>query len=180
MTEGPRSVVRAVRIFGLEGLGQETRRAAEDAMVLTDGLFSIAGHRENKARLLQTVRGAGHARAQLIAQVDAFPEEQAVDLTYVLVPGPVCVFGALRFEGVESIQEGFLRSRIDIARPSDHRRRRAGDSTALWFACAARGTSAPVSAGAAAAQKKWVGRGVGRRARGRGARDRGTRGCGEP
>ena len=60
------------------------------------------------------MRGAGHARAQLIAQVDAFPEEQAVDLTYILVPGPICVFGELRFEGVQSIQEGFLRARIDI------------------------------------------------------------------
>ncbi|HJN73735.1 MAG TPA: BamA/TamA family outer membrane protein [Myxococcota bacterium] len=56
----------------------------------------------------------GYARAVATVEVEARPEEHAVDLLLEVKTGEICMFGEVEIVGFEEVEERFIRSRVTI------------------------------------------------------------------
>lgn len=115
--EGARVFVHEARIAGLEGLpaavAGDARQAARSGLAagkpfVEDDLTKTEGD----VRRALTDRGYAHAKVKTDAAVDIVTHEATVG--FLVIPGPRCVFGAIRIEGLGSLPEAPVRRTIDI------------------------------------------------------------------
>ncbi|MEE2827688.1 MAG: BamA/TamA family outer membrane protein [Myxococcota bacterium] len=86
-----------LREFLVDGLQiRSSKRFSMEAITATEQLL--------KSRLLER----SHAFAEVAAVVDAFPEEQAVDVRFEARPGNRAVFGAIRLHGLSQVAERYV------------------------------------------------------------------------
>lgn len=103
---------------------EELRRQLQAQLPCREGeRFSMdrveASRRLIRARLEERAR----PRAQAVARVDAYPEEQAVDVHFEVVPGRKAVFGDVRIHGSRDVAERYVLRHVHIekGKPWDSR-----------------------------------------------------------
>lgn len=99
----------------VELLGQPTPEAVA-ALHLKPGDPAVAADvLAAEGRMLDALRDTGHALAKVgtpVATLD--PGAQALDVTYQVTPGPRVALGPIRVEGLDRVNEGFVRQRLLI------------------------------------------------------------------
>lgn len=115
--EGEAVLVRDVRVDGLHGLPDEIVRAVQSAAVSglpKDKRFEEEEFEktERDVRRTLTNRGYAYAKVKRDAVVDIVVHRS--DAVFVVDPGPKCVFGELRIEGLGGLPERAVRRAIDI------------------------------------------------------------------
>ena len=123
VSEGPETTVRSVSWEGMEVIGKPLLRQLDGARPLVDGArFSLGDHEDTAAMALGRLQERSFARATLTAEVDAYPEEYAVDVEYTGTPGPACTFGELILEGdFEMVPQELVRAEIPIEEGANFR-----------------------------------------------------------
>lgn len=90
-----------------------TVRNAGDVVV--DQPFVLSSARYARDRLEQTYQDNGYAYASVDLEVDAYPEQQAVDVDLLVDPGRVATLGEVRIDGLVDIDEAVVRLALDLA-----------------------------------------------------------------
>ncbi|HHO51052.1 MAG TPA: hypothetical protein ENK18_09325 [Deltaproteobacteria bacterium] len=111
---GPRSVVRKLRVEGLDKSLEGLRNAVLRAAPAQEGEpFTLEGVELTAAALERKLRNSARAYAEVELEVAAFPETQQVDVTLRVEPGVVSRFGPVSVEGTETVPEVLVRQRIE-------------------------------------------------------------------
>lgn len=107
--EGAPSVIREVTIEGLESAGRpiqlKVQRSVEDVVGDT---FSVDTPYALVALITELMQQQSYARVHTELDIQAYPEEQVVDIAIRVVPGPACTFGDVRIEGLEEVRPELL------------------------------------------------------------------------
>ena len=102
--EGPQSAVRQVDLLGVEHLDPQLLTRLSRRIALTAGQpFSLPQQEQDRTAIERALAENGHAYARVERRADAYPEEQAVDLTYRAEPGIACRFGAVTLDGLDRV-----------------------------------------------------------------------------
>lgn len=115
--EGEPSLVRNVRIDGIEGLPPEiiekAKRAAGEGLRKDKPIEQQAvDNTEGMVRRALSDRGYAYAKVKADAAVDLVAHK--ADIVFTVTPGPTCVFGPLRIEGLGKLPEKPVRRAIDL------------------------------------------------------------------
>ncbi len=115
--EGPPVVVKKVRIFGLDGVPQDLVAAAQrgaDRELTRDAPFEEEKYERASGNVLRALTDSGYAYAKVTkdAAVDLVRHE--ADVVFTVTPGPRCVFGPTRVEGLGSLPPGPVLRAADI------------------------------------------------------------------
>ena len=106
---GRRSTVRQVEILGFDGLGAVGRLLLAEAKrrsgVAEGDQFSLDEVDAGVAAMTAALKEKGYAFAKVQADMDAFPEEGAVDLTFEVELGPRLPFGTISVFGADRVPE---------------------------------------------------------------------------
>lgn len=113
---GPRSMVRAFEVRGLDKVAAIHGRVVSkhgdvhpgDPFVL-DYVFST------RDRLAEGLRSGAYAYADVVVDVDAFPEDGQVDVALDVTLGPVCRFGDVGVQGLGRVDEAVVRDLLGFA-----------------------------------------------------------------
>lgn len=112
---GPRSTVRRLTIEGLDrvlaGIGNAVLRTAPIAE--GDG-FDLDLLELTRVALIEKLQNHARAFASVELQMDAHPEQGAVDVVLVVDPGPIAFFGDVQVLGNDNIRERFIRQNLTI------------------------------------------------------------------
>lgn len=107
---GPRSSVRTLTIEGLDGqLATFDRMIRRTGGVVEGEPFDLDAVDETAAQLVDLLQNHAHAYAHVETAVEAWPEEQVVDVAFEVTPGLAAAFGPVRFSGQERLPERLLR-----------------------------------------------------------------------
>ncbi len=112
---GPETHIESVTVLGLEDLAATTRKPierAQEALIGTRFDLNAPDGLANDA--VTELQNRGYARATARTEILAIPEEQRVEVTLVVEPGPVCVFGEVDVEGLVDVPEAVVLDRITI------------------------------------------------------------------
>ncbi|MFW5966043.1 MAG: BamA/OMP85 family outer membrane protein [Persicimonas sp.] len=113
--EGEPARVRNLNIEGLSPLDESLRQKVTNDLVLAeDAVFTEERYLRTRSLLVNRLRGRAFAYASINGRAVVDPEENAVDVTYFLDPGPRSRFGEIHIVGNEEIPSEYIRDAIDI------------------------------------------------------------------
>jgi outer membrane translocation and assembly module TamA len=115
--EGDAVLVREVHVDGLDGLPPEVVAAAQKAAatgLLTNKPFEEETFKstEGMVRRALTDRGYAYAKVKADAAVDIVTHK--TDIVLSVTPGPTCVFGEVKLEGLGGLPDAPIRRTVDI------------------------------------------------------------------
>ncbi len=112
---GPETLIESVTIHGLEGLARTAVLPIERAQAeLLGSRFDLNAPEGLASTVVIELQNRGYARATATTEIVAIPEERRVEVTVDVNPGPVCVFGEVRVEGLSEVPEDVVLDRITI------------------------------------------------------------------
>ena len=138
--EGRPSLVRGIHFRGIEGMGAYAQRLLRRADVEEGERFSLDAHNATIAGTQSFLWDQGFARARVSGQVEAYPMEHAVDLTYQVEgvgPGEVCTFGEILVENTAGVPEILVREAISFASGETYSTKKLDESQVRLFALGA-------------------------------------------
>ncbi|MCA9581617.1 MAG: BamA/TamA family outer membrane protein [Myxococcales bacterium] len=104
VSEGVPIRVRTVAIIGDDELPLEVQqKLAERVPLLVGERFDEAVYDRSKRVLRQVLANATHARASVAGHVEVNQSQGTADVTFLVSPGPSCVFGPIRVEGNDDL-----------------------------------------------------------------------------
>lgn len=111
--EGAPSRLRKVDVVlpGPDAFVAEARRVVRLA---AGQRFDLAAAEEAKDAVLAFLQSRGYAFAEVAIRLDAYPEDQGVDVVIEATPGRLATFGEVAVRGLHSIAEAELRRRVAI------------------------------------------------------------------
>ena len=114
--EGEESFVRSVTFEGLTGpAGTAVLRRVQGEAALQEGdRFDLEAYQSTGDTLRQILQQQSYARAQVRAEVTAYPEELAVDVVYRAELGPPCRFGEVTIEGYADVPAEIIEDNVAI------------------------------------------------------------------
>jgi len=119
--EGEPSRIREITWEGLDIGGTSTMRVfiARDAAAQVGDRFTIQAVDDTEDLIRAQLADHGYAWVDVRTTLRAVPEEHAVDLRFVVDPGPRCVFGEVSLAGAAHIPEVLIRDevRVEPGRP---------------------------------------------------------------
>lgn len=112
--EGEPSLVREVSYVGLVVGGSRIHEGyvRRTAPVQPGGRFHLEDVEETQGLIHGWLREHGFPFVYVEPEVDAWPEEHAVDVRFTVDKGPLCRFGTTRVEGNRDVPEALIRTRI--------------------------------------------------------------------
>jgi len=113
--EGEPSFVRKVRfsIVAERGVREEVESSLTPVLTFSLGdRFSMEEVHATEAAIVAAMQDRSYATATTRSQVDAYPHEHAVDITFVVEPGPKAVFGEVRLRGNDKVAERYIKRNI--------------------------------------------------------------------
>lgn len=112
---GPRSTLRKLEVRGAAGgadlIAKTVLRTAE---VREGDPFDVELVEAMRAELEQRLRQSGYAYAKVELSMDAWPEQQAVDVVLTATPGITTRFGEITVTGTDRVKEVFVRDALDL------------------------------------------------------------------
>jgi len=129
--EGQPVVVHTMHLDGLEGMPQAivdaARKAASDGLPLEKPFANDEFKKtEGNVRRALSDRGYAYAKVKSDAAVDIVTHR--VDVVMTITPGPKCVFGEVRIEGLGPLPEYQIRRTIDITPGKDYSEKELDDA----------------------------------------------------
>ncbi len=129
--EGQPVVVRRVRLEGTERAPPEL--ASEVEAVAREGLpqgkpFVEADYTRVRADLRRVFLDHGFAYAEVKSDAAVDVVRHQADVVYTLTPGPKCVLGPIRVEGLGELPEGPVRRAMDLREGMDFSQRELDDA----------------------------------------------------
>ena len=113
--EGDRATVH-VRIFGLPQDPALPEAKVRAAMPLAEGApFVYSTYDDAKIKVLGVIQDAGYAHAKLDATVDGDLPTHTAIITLAITPGPKCVFGNVKSDGVDGDLKEAIQDRLHFA-----------------------------------------------------------------
>ncbi len=103
---GPQSALRDIRWTGLRSSDASATvvRAAQRAVDLQVGdPFDLEAIEAAKGTVINELRNNGHAYADIEVRIDAWPEEEEVEVELEVQPGRLARFGEVRIEGLKRV-----------------------------------------------------------------------------
>jgi outer membrane translocation and assembly module TamA len=120
---------------GLDQIGAAFLGLIKKKAAISEGdLFSSDSVHESEGMLLNRLHDMSFAFASVESQVEAYPEEHAVDLRIVANTGPACRFGPVTITGDYSVPEEFIRSEVTISEGAAFRASTLADTQRRLFA----------------------------------------------
>ena len=119
--EGEPSNVRIVRInvVAPPGIKEEIHAQLVPELAFTPGTrFSMDAVQATEAAFVRRLQNSSYASAVTRSIVDAYPEESAVEVTFLVEPGPEAVFGEVTIEGLDKVRERYVRTHV-FAKPGE-------------------------------------------------------------
>jgi len=115
--QGEPSLVRELRFEGLDlGGGTVHRRYLErNASVQAGDRFSIDALDDTEDLIRGWLQEHSYAWVQVETEIQAFPDEHAVDVVFHVTPGVACSFGEVRIDGVGHVPEPLIRDELEMA-----------------------------------------------------------------
>lgn len=112
---GPPSLVRAYDVVGLPAALSvlETTLQAEAPLERGDR-FNLDDVEDTRAILLRLLQNQSFAYASVRQRIRAYPDEQAVDVSFEVEPGITTVYGPVRISGNERIREEQIREVVPM------------------------------------------------------------------
>jgi outer membrane protein assembly factor BamA len=121
--EGSESLVRSAGVALVHSSGTPLRMGFDEIQELEEAIGSVLGVAVGDRFSMQKVEESEQAIRDLLAErsfafalvsstIDAFPEEQAVDVSFVVSPGNKAVFGEVNIQGLETVAERYVRRHI--------------------------------------------------------------------
>ena len=107
---GPRSLVRSVKVAWQDDEADRIWRSAQARTVARTGAvqeglpFSLESATYTRDDLLARIRNHGHGHGEVEIRVDAYPEEQVVDVVFEATTGPPTTISEVVIEGNEDVQ----------------------------------------------------------------------------
>jgi len=115
--EGPASVVRSIRFEGLEAVPALAGGVRRRTPATVGERFDLEVHRQTIQAVQTILQNASFARAVVVGEVHAYPEEQAVDLVYRVEgvgAGKACQFGEVTIAGAERVPMALIEEAVRI------------------------------------------------------------------
>jgi translocation and assembly module TamA len=117
--EGDPSLVRAVNLrfegrTGRDDPAELRRSLTEKFAVVAGETFRMSSVEASKRSIKRILQNRGHARVSVEHVIDAYPEAEAVDVHFVVQPGPTAVFGEVSLDGLEDDLRRFVLRHIRI------------------------------------------------------------------
>lgn len=129
------SLVRTMEWQGLDQIGGAFLGLIKKKAAISEGdLFSSELVHESEGMLLNRLHDMSFGFASVESQVEAYPEEHAVDLRIVANTGPPCRFGPVTITGDYSVPEKFIRSEVTISEGAAFRASTLADTQRRLFA----------------------------------------------
>ena len=98
---------------------QELEKAIGSVVEVAVGdRFSMQKVEESEQAIRNLLAQRSFAFASVSSTIDAFPEEQAVDVSFVVSPGNQAVFGEVTIQGLENVAERYVRRHLKF-QPSE-------------------------------------------------------------
>lgn len=117
--EGPGTHVQAVTVQGLDTLPEGLREQARQSLPLKVGqLIDEAEYERGKVELVKQLKAAGYAGAKATGKVEVATAARQAQVSYTVVPGPLCRFGTTTIKGNGTLSERVIREAADI-RPGE-------------------------------------------------------------
>ncbi|MEC7242268.1 MAG: BamA/TamA family outer membrane protein [Myxococcota bacterium] len=138
--EGRPSLVRDIRFEGIEGMGAYVQHLMQRADVEEGERFSLESHNSTISETQSFLWEQGFARARVSGEVEVYPMDHAVDLTYKVDgvgPGEVCTFGEIRIEDTAGVPEILVREAIAFQPGETYSTRKLDESQVRLFALGA-------------------------------------------
>lgn len=113
--QGERSQVRKVRIqvAAAPDVREEIREALIPELTFAPkDPFSMEAVYASEDAFLTWLRSESYAIAEVRSKVDAFPDDKAVDVTFIVTPGEESVFGEVRITGLDRVKERYVRRHV--------------------------------------------------------------------
>lgn len=115
VAQGEPSLVRSIRFQGLENLGRPLQELLRNTAAIQAGdRYDIDAVKETEELILFRLREQSFAQATVRSETHAWPEEHAVEVTFVAQTGPPCRFGEVTVRGQEAVPEALIRDEIPI------------------------------------------------------------------
>lgn len=122
LSTGPRSLVRGLELRGLSSTAQVLANAALAKAPLEVGdPFDVELTEALRGTVENQLHRGGFAYASVGLQMDAYPEEQAVDLVLTAEPGISARFGPIEVVGTQKVPERFVRDTLNLKEGSPYR-----------------------------------------------------------
>ena len=129
--EGPPAVVHTLHVDGLDGLPQAVVDAARKAGV--DGLplekpFEEDAFKKTEGNVRRALSDRGYAYAKVKSDAAVDIVTHRVDVVMTVTPGPKCVFGEVRIEGLGPLPDKQIRRTIDITPGKEYSEKELDDA----------------------------------------------------
>jgi len=112
---GPPSLVRAYDVVGLPQAFSVLERTLHAEAPLEQGeRFELDDVENTRATLLRLLQNQSFAYARVEQRIRAYPQEQAVDVTFEVEPGITTVYGPITIRGNERVDEEDIREVVPI------------------------------------------------------------------
>ncbi len=115
--EGPVTVVREVRVQGVEGLRPEVARAAIDganAALVKDEPFEEEKFTKAEGNIRSALADRGYAYVQVKSDAAVDIVQRKADAVFTVTPGPECKLGPVTIEGLGELPEKVIRRTLDL------------------------------------------------------------------
>lgn len=133
---GPRSVLRDIEWRGLrsgDASGTVVRASAARAGLQRGEAFDLDIIREARALAVQDLQENLHAYAEVDINIEAYPTEEAVDLTLDVKPGITARFGQVQIDGARRVDEDDIRSLLSFTPGQPFKISKLRDSQSALF-----------------------------------------------
>ena len=122
IVELKQSTVRSISWEGLDALGPAFLSLVKKKAAIEVGeAFGAEAVHETEGMLLNRLHDMSFGFATIRTEVDAHPEQRAVDVRVMVETGPSCRFGAVEVVGDHNIPEEFIRAEVTIREGSAFR-----------------------------------------------------------
>lgn len=112
---GPPSLVRAYQVVGLPAALSVLERTLHGEAPLEQGeRFQLDDVETTRRILVRLLQNQSFAYASVSQRIRAYPDEQAVDVTFEVTPGIPAVYGPVRIRGNDRIREEQIREVVPI------------------------------------------------------------------
>jgi len=117
VAEGPASTLRTITV---ELDDAELQAILVDRLPLRlEQRFSVDETDAAEAAIISALHDRGYATAAVDTRIDAYPEEEVVDLTFAVTPGPIAVFGEVQIRGLDKVAERYVRRHVLVKPGAD-------------------------------------------------------------
>lgn len=132
--EGEVSVVRNVEIEGIDIAGGALRLKIDRSVADIQGDPFDLETAKSLANLVENeLHDRSYARAKAEITISAHPEDHAVDLRIVAVPGPACDFGPVTLTGLVEVEDHLVRDQIRVEEGRAYSPQKMRDTQANLF-----------------------------------------------